>query len=59
MKLSAFIDEQLDSDCHDIIYIDSHGIQIEIDPYKVDLSEVIDIKYEKICVVKIKISNKL
>lgn len=54
MKLATFIDEKIDSDVMDIIYHDENGRDIEIDPFKVLLSEVIEVNYQKIVVIKIK-----
>jgi hypothetical protein len=54
MNLSLYIDEKLDRDCDDIIYQDMHGSEIELDPFQVELSDVIEVKYHKIAVIKIK-----
>ncbi len=58
MKLSTYIDEKLDRDCHDIIYQDALGNSVELDPFQIDLSDVIEVNYQKIVIFKINIVKK-
>lgn len=54
MKLSTFIDEKMESDVIDIIYQDQNGKEIELDPFKVEISDVLEMNYQKIFVIKVK-----
>jgi len=54
MKLSEYIDNELEKGVHDIIYKDERGINLEANCDHIEMDEVIDIKYQKVCIIKVK-----
>lgn len=53
MLLSEYIDDHLEKDVHDIIYIDEYGNELEVNCDHIDMNNVNSVKYLKIVLITI------